>query len=213
MRISIETKKTMTIFRSEFLNLRKQKKFNLIACGTPRGGTSIISTLMKLFEFELGDNTHPTVHEDMDFEGIEISSWDEIIKEKIAENPNWSVKIPIASKCLLTFEKYCPNPVFLIVLRNPFSVARSLVNHDPNFLNDANSYLKGLSNALEDYTIMNQTLSFLNSPYIIVEHEVIIKNPKQFVLDFIDALNIITENENIEKAISLISKPGYKRIT
>lgn len=75
MKIAIEEKKVLTIFRKHYLKEIIKNKYNLVACGTPRGGTSILGILMKIFNFNLGDNIHPTVYEDMSYEGIPIDNW------------------------------------------------------------------------------------------------------------------------------------------
>jgi len=210
--ISILKKETLTVFRSVLLEEKVKNDYNLISFGTPRGGTSIIGTLMTLFEFEMGDNVHPTVHEDMSFEGIPINQWDKIIQNKILKNKNWSLKMPIASQCLKTFEKNLPNPVFLMIFRNPFSVAESLIKHDPNFQLDHDSYQKALENSLNDYMAFQKYLKEINVPIIVTEHEKIIKNPESFIRELIKILNIKTDEKIIETAINLISTPGYKRI-
>lgn len=212
MRIAINEKNTLTIFREHYLKELVKNKYNLVACGTPRGGTSILGILMKIFNFNLGDNIHPTVYEDMSYEGIPIDSWGEIIKSKVYEYPDYSLKIPIASKRLDIFESNLPKPVFVCIIRNPFSIAKSLVKHDPNFDKEYTSYIKGLSNALEDYRGFLSQVQNIKSPFIIVEHEKISKNPDLFVREFIEVLNVKTDENTIQKAIQLISTPGYKRI-
>lgn len=212
MDISIVNTQTMTIFRSHFLEYRTKQKYNLISCGTPRGGTSVLGILMKLFNFDLGDNIHPTVYEDMSFEGVPIENWRDIVKSKVSDNANWCLKMPIASKCLEMFEESLPNPVFLMVIRNPIGVAKSLIMHDPEYNADLKSYHLGLSKALNDYLSISQSMLKLNSPFIIVEHEKIITNPEMFIREFVEALNIKTDQATVDKAIKLISSPGYKRI-
>ena len=212
MGITIKKAKSMTIFRSHYLEYRTQQKYNLISCGTPRGGTSVIGILMKLFNFELGDNIHPTVYEDMGFEGVPMQEWGNIVRSRISENENWCLKMPIASKCLEMFEDNLPNPVFFIVIRNPFGVAKSLIRHDPDYIDDIQSYQRGISNALHNYLSFSSSMLRLNSPFIIAEHEKIISIPEVFVNEFVENLNIDTDQATINKAISLISKPGYKRI-
>jgi len=211
--INIDKKETLTVFRSTLLDKKVRESYNLISFGTPRGGTSIIGTLMSIFNFEMGDNTHSTVHEDMSFKGVPIENWDKIIQDKVSRFEGWSLKMPIASQCLQTFEENLPNPVFLMIFRNPFSVAESLIKHDQNFDLDIESYKKGLAKSLNDYIKFTKYLNEFNVPIIIVEHEKITKKPELFIREFIDSLNIKTDEETIQKAIELISVPGYKTIS
>lgn len=210
--ITIEKKETLTVFRSKLLDKRIKENYNLISFGTPRGGTSIIGTLMSIFDFEMGDNTHSTVHEDMSFKGVPVENWDKIIQEKAEKFEGWSLKMPIASQCLETFEKNLPNPVFLMIFRNPFSVAESLIKHDVNFDFNFDSYKKGLNKSLNDYLKFTKYLNEFNVPIIIVEHEKITKKPEFFIREFVDTLNIKTNEETIQKALELIATPGYKQI-
>ena len=111
-----------------------------------------------------------------------------------------------------TFEENLPLPVFLMIFRNPFSVSESLIKHDPNFDFSIDSYKKGLNRSLNDYLKFTKYLDNFNVPIITVEHEKIVKNPELFIREFVDTLNIETDNETIKKAIYLISKPGYKSV-
>lgn len=120
--------------------------------------------------------------------------------------------MPIVSKCLEMFEENLPNPVLLIVVRNPFGVAKSLIKHDPDYNADLKSYHLGISKALHDYSSFSKSMLNLNSPFIIVEHEKIIANPKLFIREFVEVLNVKTDLETVDKAIKFISSPGYKRI-
>ncbi|WP_047049301.1 sulfotransferase family protein [Vibrio mexicanus] len=212
MNIAIKQMKTLTVFRATYLEkVVQNNNYNLISGGTPRGGTSILGLLMKYFEFEMG-KVHPTVYEDLDFHGVEVANWPELVKRKCKEMPGWSVKMPIATSCLSAFEQSCPMPVFLIIIRNPFSVSKSLIKHDPEYSSDEASYIKGMREALVNYNNFISELSSLSSPYIIVEHEKIMNSPKCFVSELVEVLNIKVDDEKIAQAVSLISRPGYKSI-
>ena len=212
MDINIINAKTMTVFRSNMLKNRVKGGFNLIAAGTPRGGTSILGLLLKIFDFEMGDNVHHDKYEDLDLHMTDISNWGELIKKKINNTPNWSVKYPAATRHLDLFYRYCPKPVFLIIIRNPFTVVKSMIDHDPEYSNKANDYYKSMEITLESYAQFNRNMQTINAPFIVLEHEKIIANPALFIQEFVDTLNIKTDQATIDKAIYLISSPGYKRI-
>lgn len=212
MDIAIKNTKTMTIFRPNMLKERVKGSFNLIAAGTPRGGTSILGLLLKIFDFEMGANVHPDKYEDLDLHATEVRDWGKLIDQKIKNAPNWSVKYPAATRHLDLFYRHCPKPVFLIIIRNPFTVTKSMIKHDPEYHNKAKYYYKGMKISLESYLQFNKDMQTINAPFIVLEHEKIIANPGLFLKEFIDVLNVKADQPTIDKAIKLISKPGYKRV-
>ena len=210
--IGILNTQTLTIFRPNMLQQRVMGDYNLVAAGTPRGGTSILGMLMKLFNYEMGSNVHPETYEDLDLHMKDVDKWGELIDYKIKKTPNWSVKYPAATRHLNIFNRHCPKPVFIIIIRNPFSVTKSMIKHDTEYSNKVLDYYKGMEIALESYIKFNNDMKTINAPFIIIEHETAIANPELFINELIDALNIHTDHETISKAIKLISSPGYKRI-
>lgn len=210
--IRIINKKILTIFRPKMLEERVKGSYNLIAAGTPRGGTSILGLLLKVFDYEMGSNVHPDKYEDLDLHMTEVGKWGELIGQKVKNTPNWSVKYPAATRHLHLFYRHCPKPVFLIIIRNPFAVTQSMIKHDNEYSNKANDYYKGMVIALESYLQFIKDMQSINAPFIVMEHEKIIANPELFVREFVETLNINTDQATIEKAIKLISRPGYKRI-
>ncbi len=213
MDIQIEQKRTLTIFRTQMLKNRVESKYNLIAGGTPRGGTSILGLLMKIFNFEMGDNIHPDKYEDLDLHNVPVSEWSILIQKKTKDFPDWSVKYPAVTRHLKLFSEACPNPVFLIIIRNPFTVAKSMIKHDETYTNSLESYTRGMEIALDSYKEFNSQIKNINAPFIVLEHEKIIKEPKIFMHELIEVLNIKTDKETINNAVELISVPGYKEIS
>jgi len=210
--ILIEQKETLTLFRKSMLEQKVFGNYNLIAAGTPRGGTSILGLLMKIFNFELGNNVHPDKYEDLDLHQVPVEKWKELINKKTTEMPNWSVKYPAATRHLKLFFEACPNPVFLIIIRNPFAVAKSMIKHDKEYSSNLYSYNKGLNIALDSYKEFNYQIENITAPFIVVEHEEIMKKPDLFIHELVEVLKIDTDQETIQKAIELISVPGYKKI-
>ncbi|MCT7584005.1 hypothetical protein N5U55_07760 [Aliarcobacter butzleri] len=212
MDINIKSFTTLTIFRTNMLKNLVTGPYNLIAAGTPRGGTSILGLLMRVFNFEMGNNVHPDKYEDLDLHQNPIELWGELIKEKIKKTPAWSVKYPAATRHLKLFFNYCPKPIFLIIIRNPFSVTKSMIKHDETYSENLMSYNRGMEIALESYLQFNRYIKDINAPFIVVEHEKISKNPEIFVREFVEVLNVNTDEDTIQKAIKLISTPGYKKV-
>lgn len=213
--MNIEKRKTLTIFKKNQLTQYHQSGFNLIACGASRGGTSALGSLMKYFNFPMGENLHPSTHEDIDFANITIrgkmDELPELIRNKAKETANWSIKMPHALKHLATFDQNLDRCVFLIVVRNPFSVANSLIKHDNKYSNTLDEYLRGLDHAMDFYKKLHD-LKGLKSPFIICEYEKALLSPRDFVLDFIYATGIESNEKSIQEAIDLISSSGYKEV-
>lgn len=212
----IEQRKTMTVFKVKLLARRAKSDFNLIACGASRGGTSSLGILMSHFGFNMGENTHPLTYEDLDFVSLvdnrRVREVPKLIKERNETDPRWSLKLPQALINIETFDRHCLKPVFIIVIRNPFSVARSLVRHDKRFNNNLHSYQKGVQHAFHFYNRL-KLLDKLNAPYVICEYETVRDNPKDFIDDFVEVFNVQATPNLKDQALKLISGSGYRDLS
>ena len=211
----IDRKETLTIFKKHQLDKYHEMGYNLVACGASRGGTSALGILMRYFDFPMGDNLHPSTHEDIDFAKIvgegRYQDLPNLIKEKAKKTDCWSVKMPHALKHLKVFDDSLNRCMFFIVIRNPFSVSNSLIKYDDMYKENLDDYLRGMDHALDFYSKLHD-LKYLTSPFVICEYEKILLNPRQFVLDFLYSTGVQASDKEIDEAIELISSSGYKEV-
>lgn len=213
--MNIRHLETLSLFKVDQLESYHRNGYNLISCGASRGGTSALGVLMSYFGFDLGANTHPTTYEDIDFslatELEEFYKFPELMRKRAESSPNWALKLPHAMKYMHVFDEHCQRAVFFIVIRNPLSVARSLVRHDSEYPDMLASYVRGIEHSFDFYKKL-ETLQYLKAPFILCEYEKIQKNPRQFVKDFLVAVGKTATPEQEEAATRLVSGSGYRSV-
>lgn len=214
--MKIKKLKTITIFKeNQLLSYVKHKKYNLISCGASRGGTSTLGILMRYFGLTMGNNLHPTTHEDIDVVECvikrDIKKLLSVLESKKRLYPEWSLKLPWALKNLHVFDSTFERAVFFIIIRNPLSVSKSLIKHDKDFSENLSDYIKGIEHVHEFYKHLDN-LKSISAPFILCEYEKILQDPFIFIQEFVQSLGLeVSENHQIE-ALKLISKSGYKSL-
>ncbi|TIX89350.1 hypothetical protein [Rhizobium sp. P44RR-XXIV] len=216
--MQIEQKKTLTVFGADRLDRQFKRPFNVITAGSSRGGTSAVAAVMRAVNLNMGDNLHPTTHEDFDFVDLlnnsitDYDRWHSLIEHKVSKYEGWSLKLPAALTMLHAFEKTLPNPLYVIVVRNPFSVACSLVNRDETYGNSMLDYFNGYSHAIAMYADCFRDIGIVKGAFAVCEYEKILASPGVFVSEFAALCSVVPSGEALQSAISLISSAGYKAL-
>ena len=201
------------IFRPNLLALRLKAKHTVVAAGSSRGGTSIISYALARAGFNLG-STADLNHEDIEILGSirNKTALRKIFNQRNVAHDVWGFKVPEAAYYFDWLDMELRNPIFIYVMRNPASIARSIMLRDPIYGTGANGYAGALSHGLRYYIHFAETLKRIQSPVLIVEYEAILQNPIGFCSDFYSCLGIELENKLISEIAEKMSKPGYKTI-
>ncbi len=210
--------KTLTIFGQDRLSRIPDKPFNVVVGGASRGGTSAVAAVMRRIGLNMGTNLHETTHEDTDFADFlnyskfEYQEWRDLVVSRLAKYDGWSIKLPGAFRMLHVFEDTLPNPLYVIVIRNPFAVARSLVNRDETYGNDMLDYLRGYSHAIEMYGDCLRNIGVVRGAFAICAYEDIMSKPTEFVREFSQLCRITLVDEQVASAAQIITRAGYKTV-
>lgn len=209
----VHQKTTLITFRHTLLKHRlNQKKHTYLACGSIRGGTSILGYVLDELNIIKGDNIHPTTHEDLDFENNpSIEKWSKLIEERNDKNDIWGLKLPEIAKTLPFFEKETINPIFLVIMRNPIDLTMSILKRDHRTKQTYSDLNKAFEIGNKYYQSFFESLPEINSPFILLKMEKIYENPELFLDELKEELNVTIPSEQKERIISKISTPGYKK--
>lgn len=211
--MEIQKKTGFLIFRPNLLAHRIQFKHTIVACGSSRGGTSSISYALAQAGVYLGP-TADLNHEDTDIvKSIrDKAALRRIFAERNKTHDTWGFKVPEAAFYLDWLDIELRNPIMIYVMRNPASVARSIMARDPVYGSGMDGFSGALNHGLRYYNHFTETMRRIQSPIILVEYEAIVHSPAEFAKDFFSCLNIPLSDATIAEIAENISVPGYKPI-
>lgn len=187
----------------------------LVICGPSRGGTSLVSYVLLNLGYPLGEDLDGLVHEDKEILAAiaKPSEMDQIIAERNRRFKRWGFKVPHAVDHVGWLAGALRNPVFLIVFRNPFAIAKSLVNRDPSFSDPG---LHELARALE-YGVHKMDLGIqvvlTGAPSVLIDVDAARGTPEQLVRDLANLFVPNTSDQIIATIARDINSPGYKSFT
>ncbi len=108
----------------------KDCKRTIVALGSPRGGTSMLSGVLEKLGVFMG-NRIGSQKEDPRFrykESLEIKI--KAIEDNVSEFDVWGWKLPKTVYYYESIHEYLVNPVFITVYRNPLAIASSSASRD-----------------------------------------------------------------------------------
>ena len=204
----VNKKETLVTFRHSLLKVRlEEKKRTYLACGSIRGGTSILGYVLDELNILKGDNIHPATHEDLDFENnTSVDNWKSLIEKRNSAYDVWGLKLPEIAKRMIFFERNTINPIFLVIMRNPVDLTMSILKRDHR----TKQVYSDMGNAFEIgnsyYKSFFESLSQINSPFILLKMEKIYEKPILFLEELKEELGIDIPDEVCEKILSKISR-------
>ncbi|POO48423.1 hypothetical protein CPJ18_26225 [Agrobacterium rosae] len=216
--MQVEQKETLVVFGSDKRKLIAGSPLNIIVSGASRGGTSAVGSVMRLTGVNLGNKLHPLTHEDVDFADLinhgnfNYNDWSSLIENRVNNFSGWSLKLPAALTMLHVFEDTLPNPLYLVVVRNPISVARSLVNRDETYANNMSDYFRGYSHAISMYGECFQNIGSIKGAFAICEYEKLMQYPGIFVREFVDLCSLEVSPHELDAAERIVKSGGYKDV-
>jgi len=213
---TVHAKKTITILRPQLLKDRCKTQYNVIACGSIRGGTSAMGLTLRTLGYFMGRDVHEFTHEDIEFidavQTEDVFTIAALIKRRNIENPGWCLKLPSVLTLLEVFDENANAPIFLIVTRNQFSVAKSLVRRDERFIGaKVSDYVAAYEHA-DLYLNEIRQIVHLKAPAIICEYEEMLKHPGIFIEELASALNLKINSDVFERLKKLIGEKDYKTV-
>ncbi|MEE9425932.1 MAG: sulfotransferase [Methylococcales bacterium] len=211
--MEIIQKTGFTIFRPRLLQQRINTKHTTVIAGSSRGGTSVIAYALARTGFNLGQ-TNDINHEDTEILKVfrNKSALRTIFNERNAAYDVWGFKVPESTYYFDWLDIQLRNPIFIYVVRNPASIARSIFQRHPVYGKGLDGYVNSFEHGLRYYSYFAETLRRMQSPTLIIEHEAIVHNPIDFCQNFYTSLGIEINSDLLSDIAQNISTPGYKKI-
>ena len=184
----------------------------LICSGAARGGTTALAYALIRAGIGLGQNLDLNLEDPrfvacMSETGIDKQR----LRAEIAAPPDtarWGFKLPAAVFHLRWLDRNAPNPVFVITLRSPLSVALSAIRHDPVFPPDAVGLKVGIEHALTYYGKVAAALPDMTAPVLLVDYERLHYRAEETLTELFDVLWI--DAPNLSEIAAELAQPGYK---
>jgi|GEM_PF-2086974 len=211
----LEAGRTLTINNPHLLKAAIGRE-TLVACGAPRGMTSLISfTLFELGYF-IGSELQEHNFEDQEFskaippksrfKGKLISrpAFRNLVKQRNAEHERWGFKLPGAANYLPELNTTLRNPVFVLCIRNPLAIMRSIARRNSAYAGGTPGYYR---NGLGWLDAMGFLMSTDSIPSLMIDMDEVRRSPATFLTEFTSALRL---GEVPDGLLERISRQGYK---
>jgi hypothetical protein len=209
--------KTLIIFNKSDL-LQRVGHESLVVCGAAKGRTSVVSYVLRRSGYFIGDRLQEKNHEDLDFVAAiagengrsrkicSMRDLGELIAARNASHARWGFKLPGAVAYLSTLEPMLRNPVFMICLRNPVGVFRSLSTYRPDLSGDPNRLILPAFRAIRE---AEEQLNHVRAPTILADMDAAQADPVAFVTELAAALQLQVDPQVLGAEIG---HKGYKRL-
>ncbi|MCC3244759.1 hypothetical protein LG047_05395 [Methylocystis sp. WRRC1] len=208
--------RTLIVFRPALLETLIGNE-TLVVCGSPRGMTS--AAAFSLFElgYFIGNRLGAKNFEDQDFlleipprktgHAVNLSdreSFLSLLKERNLAHSRWGFKLPHATAYVDQLSALLRNPVFVVCVRNPAAVARSVVAREPKM---SFTLPELLEIGLRPLQAINLLLDDGNCPLIILDMDEIRRAPGLFLKELSTVLKLSGDLTRVKEQLSM---PGYK---
>ncbi len=176
-----------------------------VVLGIARGGTSMVSGVLRGLDIFMGDNLGFN-HEDSRVQRIVTSKnfgeFGKIARERDKEHDIWGFKFPEASLVMDRFHPSLRNPHYLFVMRHPMSRGMSVVARTGGTLQEA------IEDALASYRSIFSFIGQTDAPVLMINYEQATENARAAVEQIAAFLGIEDEPERIDRAASMILGEG-----
>lgn len=176
-----------------------------VVLGVARGGTSMVSGVLRGLDIFMGDNLGLN-HEDTLVQRFvsnkNFDDFGELARERDAEHPIWGFKFPEASVMMDKFHPSLRNPHYLFVMRHPLSRGMSVVARTGGTLTAA------IEEALKNYQSIFAFLEKADAPVLMINYEQATENAQASVEQIAGFLGMDQESEAVERAASMILGEG-----
>lgn len=176
-----------------------------VVLGVARGGTSMVSGVLRGLGVFMGDNLGFN-HEDGQIQRIvrqqAFDRFGEIAQNRNRRHPLWGFKFPEASLVMDRFHPELNNPHYLFVVRHPLARGMSVVTRTGGQLSDA------VVEALDSYRSIFDFLASVDAPALLINYEQATAEAADCVAQIADFLGIEPTPERLDKAVSMIVDQG-----
>ncbi|MCT8972029.1 sulfotransferase [Microbaculum marinisediminis] len=176
-----------------------------IVLGVARGGTSMVSGVLRGLGLFMGDNLGFN-HEDSTVQAIvskkNFGDFGKLARERDGEHRIWGFKFPEASQMMDRFHPSLRNPHYLFVMRHPMARGMSVVARTGGTLPAA------IKDALTNYQAIFSFIDQVDAPVLMINYEQATENPRACVEQVARFLGLEAEPETIERAASMILDQG-----
>lgn len=184
-----------------------QKTFIVLGC--PRGGTSMLSGILRLYGIWMGDNLGQQ-HENKESFSRDVPLKTKI--EKIREYNSlyncWGWKCPNTVHWLGDVLNELRNPHFIVVYRNPFDIAMSSAKHDGRIFSE-----RLLNVPINHYKKMHNILEKTQAPRVYVSYERGLCQKEELVEKLASFVGVAVTDEMRSDIYQFIDpKKGYQRL-
>jgi hypothetical protein len=188
----------------------------LVVCGAARGMTSLISFTLFELGYYIGTDLQSQNFEDQDFyaaipprarfRGLLTSrpKFRALVRNRNAAHQRWGFKLPRAADYVEELSETLRDPVFVLCVRNPLAIMRTIKRRNPHFKGSTPEFYK---NGLGWLNAMGILMSSDSIPSIMVDMDDVRRDPETFLSDFTELLAL---NDVPEDLLERISRPGYK---
>jgi hypothetical protein len=176
----------------------------LVVTGSPRGGTSMVAYVIQASGYPLIGFTHGN-HED----GELAAAWlDEKARKTVIDKHNaasrWGFKLPYAAQSIDWCITHIRRPIFVMIYRNPLSIARSIIAREPSL---TGAPLGNIINHGLGFMMAGTKAVSKGAPTICVDVDEAKHHPAVFVDEMCETLDLSPADR--AGIVREISTPGY----
>ncbi|HSF64780.1 MAG TPA: hypothetical protein VLA78_10355 [Paracoccaceae bacterium] len=209
--------KIVTVLRPGLLADRRGRE-TLVVCGAARGLTSVVSYALVELGYPMGPVRGPHNHEDMEFQNVLVAAsvrerslrrmpgLPGLIARRNAANPRWGFKVPLAVEYMPELQGMLRDPVFVICLRSPAGVMRSIHARPHDVEGDVVWLMRKGFGA---YAAVHAAAARLSAPILLADMDAARLAPRVFLDELCAALDLAGD---LDALAARIARPGYKEV-
>ncbi|SFD64594.1 hypothetical protein [Roseivivax sediminis] len=189
----------------------------LVVGGPARGMTTVVSYSLYELGCFIGANLQMHNLEDLDMMRALPSrtlfkrplhrrkAFRKLVEERNGSHTRWGFKLPRAAQYFHEMPDLLRNPVFVLCVRNPVAICRSVVKRDASVQGDINAAYR---NAKLWVPAMDFLMESDTVPAIIIDMDEVRRDPRVFLEELTRTLQLSGDLDAISQKLSA---PGYKR--
>lgn len=205
--INFCNKKTISLLAPNEVRSRAPRA-TIVVCGSPRGGTSFAAYALFNMGLFMGKQIGTVNYEDQDLLNAleDQKTFLHIAEDRNVNYTRWGFKIPTAVKHLQWMAVKLRNPIFVVVYRNPLSIAQSILKRDPNAERDL---MASIGHGLGFMQFATLGISQTGVPSVLIDFEKAKSSPSKFLDEMSEALGIPITESTRQSTISGLTQDDY----
>jgi len=181
-----------------------------VVLGVPRGGTSMIAGLLRIFGIHMGDYVDDTKHEALEFAGLTVDECIDLIEIRNIRDEDWGWKEPWIGLILNDIHNSFANPHYIYISRDLIACLNSDLRHNDTFKERENAESFIWNRNLHLVNEMNKVLRYADKK-LLLSYEESLKRPENLIEQLETFIGKKLSKDKREQAIKFI-KPGYRKI-